>query len=279
MIPEEKNVISACVLTCNNEATIGACIESLLSFDEIVVLDTGSTDRTLEIMSRYSKVRIFHTTSGRIEHFGEIRNELAAHARNEWVCMVDSDEVVSPELAREILTEPLDPKTVYALFRINYYHGQPIKGCGLYPDYIKRIYHRGYVYWGDRIVHEGLEIPQDGKIKHTRAVLHHYPIDSIDSLLEKMNYYTTLFADQRKGNRKATPFSALFHGAWRFFKTFVLGRGFLYKQDGFIICLNAGLDSYFKHAKLYERNKCLDGREQRNEEYLRSQSRQGEPDE
>ena len=275
-MPEEKNIISACVLTCNNEATIGACIESLLLFDEIVVLDTGSTDRTLEIVSQYSKVRVFHTKTEKIEHFGKIRNDLAAYARNDWVCMVDSDEVVSPGLAEEILTELLDPKTVYAMFRINYYHSRPIKGCGLYPDYIKRIYHRGYIYWGDRVVHEGLEIPREGKIKRTRAVLHHYPVDSIDSLLEKMNYYTTLFAEQRKGKRKATPFSALLHGAWQFFRTFVLSRGFLYKQDGFIICLNAGLSSYFKHAKLYERNKCLDGREPRNEDSLRSLSRHNE---
>ena len=121
-------------------------MESLLPFDEIVVLDTGSTDRTLEIVSQYSKARVFHATPGKIEHFGKMRNDLAAYARNDWVCMVDSDEVVSPELAGEILTETLDPKTVYALFRINYYHGRPIKGCGLYPDYIKRIYHRGCVY-------------------------------------------------------------------------------------------------------------------------------------
>ena len=91
-----------------------------------------------------------------------------------------------------------------------------------------------------------------------------------------MNYYTTLFADQRKGKRKAMPFLALFHGAWQFFRTFVLGRGFLYKQDGFVICLIVGLSSYFKYAKLYERNNCLNSRAQSNEEYLRSLSRHNE---
>ena len=272
MPPEKKNTISACVLTCNNETTIAACVESLTPFEEVVVMDTGSTDRTLEILSQYPKVRVCHATPGKIRHFGEIRNELASFARFDWVCMVDSDEVVSPELAGEILAEPLDPKTIYALFRVNYYHGRPIKGCGIYPDYIKRVYHRGQVHWGDRIVHEALVFPEGGRVKHLRAVLHHYPNDSIDTLLDKMNYYTTLFADQRTGKRKATPLLALGHGMWRFFKTFLLGRGFLYGQDGFVICLTAGLDSYFKHAKLYERNKCRDGRERENKDCIQKPS-------
>lgn len=252
--------ISACVLTRNNEKTVPKTLDSLKLFDEIVVLDTGSDDRTLEIIRSYSNVKLHQ--SGPIVNFGKSRNELAGYAKNDWIFMVDSDEIVTPELANEILNTPLDLEVNYKTLRINHFHGIPIRGCGWHPDYICRLYNKTKVAWQEKKVHETLQAIPNAK-KHTfRGEILHIPEENVPFSLQKIDWYTALMAEEQASSKKTSPVLAILHGLGMFILCYFFKLGFLYGYAGFRISVFRALGSFCKHLKLYEMHKYRKGQQQ-----------------
>ena len=244
-------MISVAMIVKDGEKYLEECLQSLASFDEVLLLDTGSTDRTMEIARGFQNVRI--EQRGFIG-FGPTKNLAAELAKHDWILSVDSDEVVTPELSSEILSLSLDDSQVYRFSRHSYYRGKFIKGCGWYPDKILRLYNKQRTSLNDNQVHESVMVKEGMSIADLSGALKHYPYDSAGSLVDKLQFYSTLFAEQNRGKLKSSPWKAVSRGLAAFFKGYVIRKGFLDGYAGFHIAYCQGLATYLKYLKLFEAN-------------------------
>jgi glycosyltransferase involved in cell wall biosynthesis len=246
-------VITATVLTKNSAATLLATLESLRRFPEVLILDTGSTDKTLEIGRSFPNVRIVERE---FQGFGKTHNVASELAAHDWILSIDSDEILSPELGSEILLLELDSQCVYSIDRHNYFEGKHIQCCaGWYPDRIIRLYNRKSTQFSEDRVHE--KIISDGfRIVPLSHALIHTPYQTIEQFLHKMQVYSTLFADQNAGVKHSSLGKAIRHGLAAFLKSYFLKRGFLGGREGFIISLYNGHTAYYKYLKLAFQNNC-----------------------
>ena len=239
-------MISVCILTKNSEKTIEKTLNSCKTFSEVILLDTGSSDLTLSIARNYPNVSVYKRP---FSGFGELRNHLATLASNDWILALDSDEEVSPELIEEFTSLSLDSRFVYSIPRKNFLNKKWIRGCGWWPDRVKRLYNRKKTKFNHAMVHESLEESKTILLKHP---LFHTPYRSTEEFLAKMQHYSSLFAEQYKGKRKSSFKKALGHGFFAFFKSYLLKRGFLDGKEGFIISLYNANTAFYKYLKLYE---------------------------
>ncbi|WP_249961838.1 glycosyltransferase family 2 protein [Histophilus somni] len=247
--------ISVTMLVKNAEKYLAKSLSSLKDFPEIIVLDNGSTDRSIEIAKQFTNVKIYHSP---FIGFGPMKNLVATYASYDWILNIDSDEILQPQLIQEISQLNFDePRKVYALLRINHYRGKPIKTCGWYPDFVKRLYNKKLVKFDDKRVHEALEIADDIQVVRLKHEFNHYSFDSSEMLINKMQHYTDLFAEQQKYRKKSSVLSAIAHGIVAFFKSYILKRGILSGGDGFIISFANASGSYYKYIKLMEANQSL----------------------
>lgn len=245
-------MISVTILIKNGQRRLDEVLQALRHFDEVILYDTGSTDQSLKIARAFPNTTIYQK---KFLGFGPSHNEAATLAKHKWILSIDSDEVLSEELAEEILKTTLDPQTVYALPFHNYYNGKQIKWCGWYPESHIRLYHKETTAFSEAIVHEGV-IQKGLKVIYFNHPVHHYSYESISDFLNKMERYSTLFAQQYRLKRKSSPLIAIKHGIAAFFKSFVLKRGFLGGYEGFLISLYNGHTAFYKYLKLYQENKC-----------------------
>lgn len=239
----------------NSAKYLAQVLQALSAFDEIILLDNGSTDRTLEIAQGFENVVIKHSP---FIGFGPLKNLAASYAKHDWILNIDSDEVLPEALVEELRSLDLsDKQQVYAILRLNHYRGKVIKTCGWYPDYVKRLYNRTLVSFNDKQVHESLVIPQGVALIKLKQHFLHYSFDGATALINKMQQYTTLFAEQNKFKKRASLFDAITHGASAFLKNYLLKRGIVDGRDGFVIsCANA-MGAYYKYVKLAEANQTL----------------------
>lgn len=242
--------ISVCILTKNSSATLQKTLESVRDFSEIVILDNGSTDNTLAIAKAFANVSIYHSP---FMGFGPLRNLAAKKAKNDWILALDSDEIVSDELARELLYLPLQRGQIYSLNRHNFYQGKRIKGCGWDRDCPFRLYHREDTEYNDAPVHEALLSKKLKKIA-LQAPVFHTPYRSTSDFLRKMEHYSSLFAEQHQGKRSSFG-KALCHGLFAFFRSYFLQRGLFLGKEGFIISLYNANTTFYKYLKLQENQK------------------------
>lgn len=244
-------MITVTILAKNNEDTIRQTLDSVASFQEVIVYDTGSTDQTLEIARSYPNVKVYE---GELTGFGPTHNKASSFASNDWVLSIDSDEVVTPQLVAEIQSSKLNPNTVYEFPRHNYFNGKWIRWCGWYPDCCLRLYNKSKTEFSDDFVHETIK-KQGMQVQTLRSPILHYSYRDISDFLTKMQSYSQLFAEQNKGKKKSGLFTALFHGLYTFFKCYVLKRGFLGGYEGFVISLYNAHTAYYKYLKLHELNR------------------------
>ncbi len=244
-------MISATILTKNNEQHIKEVLTSVTDFDEVLIYDNGSKDSTLLIAKSFPNVRVIE---GPFLGFGPTHNHASSLAKNDWIFSLDSDEVLRPELVNEILEIQLDPKCVYSVPRDNFYRKKHIKGCGWYPDRQYRLYHRKHTSFTDVQVHE--QVIVDGMshvpLKHSMI---HYSYASISEFLAKMQNYSDLFAKQNKGKKKSSPTKAAGHAFFAFIKSYFFKKGFFDGYEGFLISSYNAHTAFYKYLKLYEANK------------------------
>jgi glycosyltransferase involved in cell wall biosynthesis len=242
-------MISVTILTKNSSKTLPETLKSVKEFPEVVVLDTGSTDTTLELAA---SCKVY---SREFQGFGPTHNLASSLASHGWILSIDSDEVVSPELAKEILNLKLDPACVYMARRDNYFNGKHIKCCsGWYPDWVVRLYHRKATRFSDDAVHERI-LTKGLKIVKLHSPILHTPYRTTSDLITKMQIYSSLFAEQNKGRKTSSFFHAILHGGHAFLKSYFLKWGFLGGKEGLILSFHNSQIAFYKYLKLAELNK------------------------
>lgn len=244
--------ISAVIITLNEEKNIARCIESLQGVaDEIVVIDSHSTDRTKEICLEMRVTFMEHTFEGYVKQ----KNYAVKQARYDHVLSLDADEALSPQLTQSILSVKKDWRyDGYKFNRLTNYCGRWIRHCGWYPDTKLRLWDRRKGQWEGDKVHETLKMLPDSKIQHLTGDLLHYSYHNIAHHIVQMNQYTTLMAEEKfKKNKRVIPFLHLFlYPTWIFLKRYIFQLGCLDGYQGFVLCRHASYNKFLKYIKLRE---------------------------
>ena len=242
--------LSVILITKNEEANLKDCLESVSFADEIIVVDSQSSDKTQEIARSFdAKLEITSDWPG----FGPQKNRALNLATQDWVLSIDADERVTPELKQEILTAIASPNVAdcYAIPRSSWYCGRFMKHSGWYPDYVDRLFKRGSAKFSDHLVHERL-LPTGSSGKLNNHFLH-YSYRDFSQVLKKVDVYSSAAAQQAfKQGKKGGLGEALIHGFWAFFRTYVLRRGFLDGKHGLALAISNAATSYYKYLKLWQ---------------------------
>lgn len=241
-------MISVCILTKNAEKSLRATLESVRCFAEVVLLDNGSSDSTLEIAKTFPNVKIYHSP---FLGFGPLRNLAASKASFDWIFALDSDEVVSEELAQELKTAALQPTTLYQVRRENFFQGKKIRGSGWGSDWVYRLYHRKKTQYQNQQVHESIDV-RSMNCQRCSSPLLHTPYQRVEDFLSKMQIYTSLYAKEQQYKKKGSFSKAVFHGVFALFSSFFLKKGFLDGKIGWMIALYNGQCAFYKYLKLAE---------------------------
>ncbi|HQT42194.1 MAG: LPS biosynthesis protein [Polynucleobacter sp. 17-46-58] len=242
--------LSVILITRNEEANLADCLASLEGIaQQIVVVDTKSTDQTLEIAKNHGALL---SQPPDWPGFGPQKNRALELATGEWVLSLDADERLTPALRSEILTAIHHPAHVncFAIPRLSWYCGRFIRHSGWNPDYVDRLFKRGTARFSDDLVHERL-IPQGPVAKLENPMLH-FSFMNYSQVLQKIDRYSTASAEQAFAKGKtSSPAKAVLHGAWSFFRTYVLRAGFLDGAQGFALAISNGQGTYYRYMKLW----------------------------
>jgi len=244
--------ISVIIITKNAGTMIRRCLESVAWADETIVVDSGSTDDTAEIC-REAGAQL--TVNSDWPGFGPQKNRALDLATGDWVFSIDADEWVTPELHAEILATIGNDAVAqaYAIPRRSSFCGRYMKHSGWWPDYVVRLFRRGSARFSEDQAHERLVVT--GQIRKLKQPLMHEAITNMDQMLGKMNMYSTASArDLHTRGRRASLGTALLHGGWAFFRTYILRRGFLDGREGFILAVANAEGSYYRYIKLMLEN-------------------------
>ncbi len=240
--------IGVAIITKNAAAHLNECLQSVAWAQKIVILDSGSTDSTLEIAASYG-VEIHQTSDW--PGFGIQKNRAIALLDTDWILALDADEVLSETLIHSIQSA-IDSETtaqVYKLSRLSNYCGRWIKHAGWYPDHLPRIFKRGAAYYSDDLVHERLIY--QGAAPLLAGELLHFSFDHLDDVLDKINRYSKAGAQQRQARGETSHLGkAIYKGMWTFVRTYFLQRGFLDGREGFILAVSNAEGAYYRQLKL-----------------------------
>jgi len=244
--------VSAALITYNEEQNIEGALQSLSWTDEIVVVDSGSTDATVEICRRYTN-RVFQRSwTG----FVDQKNHAVAQASHDWIVALDADERISPELNREIARlrlQGLQPPG-YRMPRSAFFMGRWIRHGDWYPDYQLRLFDRRHGSWQGGRVHESVKL--DGAPGLLQSEIHHYTYRRISEYLNRLETYSTLAAqDYRSRGRASSAWAMAAKPPIAFLKSYVWKRGFLDGTPGLMVAVMGAVSVFFKYAKLYELQK------------------------
>ncbi len=238
--------ISAIIIAYNEERNIARAIESLRCCDEIVVVDSGSNDRTVELAANHG-ARVLETVW---RGYAAQKNFAADAANHDWVLSIDADEALSEALEAEIwqLKKNGPAYDGYTMPRLAQYLGRWILHSGWYPDRKVRLYHRAKAQWVGEYVHESVVVA--GSIGHLETNLLHYTCSSLSEHLKTMDRYTTLAAEQIIAQKRAVTWRHMaLDPAWTFLRTYLLQRGFLDGPEGLAIAYMAAIYTFLKFAK------------------------------
>ena len=244
-----KSKLSVTIITKNESANITRCLNSVSWADEIVVVDSGSTDDTLKICRRY-KCRIIESEW---LGFGKTKQLAVDQADNDWILSIDADEELTPELQKEIreLADFDFHNRAYKIKRNSYYLGQKIRFCGWQNDAPLRLFNKNEGSFNDKAVHESVVTSQQISILKHR--MEHYTYPTLESHFRKMKFYGDIAAEQlKKRGRKTSPFSAYIRGIIKFCKMYLFQLGFLDGLNGFRLCKNSAWGVWYKYRRLWE---------------------------
>jgi glycosyltransferase involved in cell wall biosynthesis len=244
--------VSVYVIAYNDEPNMRACLESVSWADELIVVDSHSTDATEKISREFTDKVFQHDFHG----FGRLRNEAVAHAAHDWVFSLDTDERATPELRDEIrrllASEPEPEAEAYFVPRRNYFLGRWIRHCGWYPDYRQpQLFRKSHMRYREDLVHEGFAL--EGRAGYLKEHVLQYPFRDLDHYLSKMDRYSDLMARRMvQQGRRFQMHQLVTHPAFTFAKMYLGRAGFLDGMPGLIL---SGLYAYYtfiKYARLWE---------------------------
>lgn len=238
--------LSVIIITKNEALNIRECIESVKWADEIIVVDSGSTDDTVAICRELTPHVYLHDWPG----FGIQKNRALDYASREWVLSLDADERVTPELRAEIESTMRDGKAQgYEVPRLSSFCGRFMHHSGWYPDYVLRLFRRGSARFSDNLVHERLMIAS--KTERLQGLLLHYAFENLEEVLHKTNQYSSAGAQmQHQRGRQSSLSGAVLRGLWSFVRTYVMRAGFLDGREGFMLAFSNAEGTYYRYVKL-----------------------------
>lgn len=240
--------LSVIVIVQNEATVIRRCLESVAWADEIIVLDSGSTDATVEIC-RQCKARVEATADW--PGFGVQKNRALALATGDWVLSIDADEWVTEGLRAEIQAAMAMPRahSAFRMPRLSSYCGRFMRHSGWWPDHVTRLFRRGQARFSDSLVHESLIV--ESAVGTLRAPLMHESYRNLEQVLAKVNAYSSAGAAMaRQQGRRASLGGAFLRGLWSFFRTYFLRAGFLDGREGLMLAISNAETSYYRQVKL-----------------------------
>ena len=230
--------LSIIILTKDSQKYLEEVLKSVEFADEVVIYDSGSEDKTLEIAKKFKNTKIFIDTNW--EGFGIQKQKAVEKTKNKWVFVLDSDEVITEKLKKEILLTISDPKhDAYFIPRLNNFFGKWMKHTGLFPDYSIRLFDKTKARFNERKVHESVEAKNVGYLKNYFL---HYAYESIEEFIDKQNRYSSLGVKRNK-------LKAIFSPYWTFFKLYFLKLGFLDGWEGFVVSKLYAEYTFWKYIK------------------------------
>lgn len=242
--------VSVVIICLNAIDTIKKVVDAaLLLTDDVIVVDTGSTDGTQQKISKSARL----ITSEWLG-FGNTKNKGNQLAGYDWILSLDADEVLSENLINTIKKlDPTDKHTVYSIKLLNYFGDQPIKYGEWQNNWVKRLFNRQVVRWDASPVHEKLTASTELKIVKLHGLIHHYTTTGIDKYKLKLDRYADLMAEKRyKSGKKATWVKSYIAPAFNFIKNYFFNLGILDKKAGWQIAKAHAMYTYMKYKKLHQ---------------------------
>jgi len=248
----KRETVSGFIICLNEEQNIRRCLESIKWCDEIIVVDSGSTDKTLEICREYTDKIIEREWPGNLEQ----KRFALSQCSNEWILNIDSDEEVSDTLRAEIesvlASNSKSEVDGYELLRVVYYFDKWWRKGGWYPEYRLRLCRRDKTSWGGNTPHEKAIV--DGKTTRLRGELHHFTYKNVADQVNSLNKLSSAAAeDLYLRGRRARLRDIIFRPKIRFFKFYIIKKGYREGFSGFIVACIEAYDVFLKYAKLWEK--------------------------
>ena len=247
----DRETVSASIITYNEEDNIRRCLESVKWCDEIIIVDSFSTDRTLDICREYTDKIHTRTYPGNIDQ----KNYAASLATGDWVLSLDADERVTPELREEILRKLKDNSSSicgYYFKRKAYLFGKWVKHCGWYPDYKLRLFRRNKGRFEGREPHDELTV--EGSTRRMKGAIEHFTYKNLKEYVAKIERYSAVAASNMKlKSYTVILLLLLIKPPWKFFEFYFLRCGFLDGTLGFLICVLTAFSNFLKYAHLLDR--------------------------
>jgi len=239
--------LSAIIITRNEEANIGACLDRLAFCDERIVVDAGSTDRTAAIATERGARVVAHDWHG----FGAQKNFALSLAQGDWVLSIDADERVSGALAREIEHAVADGRADgFEIPRLSSFAGREMRHSGWFPDYVLRLFRRGKARFTDDLVHE--RVICDGPVARLSEQLAHQSVVRLEDAISRIDRYSTAGAAMLVASGRRVSFAhGITHGLWSFFRAYVLRLGFLDGREGFLLAVANAEGTYYRYMKAW----------------------------
>ena len=246
--------LSVAMIVKNEAHHLAQCLDTITAWvDEIVILDSGSTDATQQIAEQYG-AKFYQNTDW--PGFGKQRQLAQEYVTSDYVLWLDADERVTPELRQSIQAAIAQdaPNTAYKIPRLSEIFGHKIRHSGWYPDYVIRLYRKDFAHYGDQLVHEKVELPANANIQKLQGDLLHYTYQNIHHYLVKSAGYAKAWADQReKAGKKATLWQGISHAVGCFVKMYVIRLGFLDGKAGLLLAILSAHSTFVKYADLWVR--------------------------
>ncbi|WP_323640403.1 glycosyltransferase family 2 protein [Pectobacterium polonicum] len=253
---ETRNKLSIVMIAKNASELIDECLRSVEWADEIIIVDSGSTDNTVEIAENYG-ARVYHTNQW--PGYGKQRQKAQRYANGDYIFVIDTDERVTPELRNsieKILAKPdIDNRNVYFCARRNLFLGRFMRHSGWYPDNVIRFYANNYFTYNDNTVHESLNYGS-ASLKKLSGDLLHLTCREFSSFQKKQLHYALAWAEERHSRGKRCRYSDIFiHTVFAFLKTWIFRAGFLDGKQGLLLAIVNSQYTFNKYTELWSLQK------------------------
>jgi len=246
-------MISAVVITKNEERNIGACLESVQWADELIVVDAESTDNTAAVAEKHGAAVHIRPWQGYVNQ----RRFAVSKAAGPWILFLDADEQATPEL-RESITRAVSSgkSNGFKINRKNHFLGTPVSHCGWSPDWVLRCFRKDSVSVPQVSIHEGFSV--SGPVEKIEGDILHFSYQSIQDYFFKMNRYTSLEVTdklKRMGSRKVRWYDMHLHSLSRFLRMYIAKKGYRDGKTGFLVCFFSAIYLFVLYAKIWEHQK------------------------